>query len=199
MGEQTFTKLTYAANIQITAGGAGLVGVHTFRGNDITDPDFSGGGHQAFMNDLFGGLYGRYVVYGCKIVVTSATANTGLPAQKIYLRARKSVILPTVSELEEERKWSKTVMLGPGVSTGTKTVSMYMPTHVLFGTTKTAVLTDDLFGAVTSTTATSSPTNAWYWTISDHCLDATQVASIHCNVRLIYYCKFSLRIPQGQS
>lgn len=195
--KQLFTKLNYVDNRQLTGSAAGAIQYHTYRHNDITDPDQSGVGHQALYNDQLTGIYGSYCVYGCKITVEACTAATvGCPV-KLLLRCRKDTSIPTDITLEEERLQSKYMLL-PASGNGVRKLTMYMPTGAMFGKTKRQILTDDLYSAATSN-STSSPTDQSYWTICIAPMDAAITATAYINVKLTYYTKFYERKPQLSS
>lgn len=199
--DQLFTKLTYAESGRITAGGVGALGVHTWRHNDITDPNYSGTGHQVFYNDQLAGIYNQYCVYGCKIKLTVCPTQAQDGPVKVFLRCRKSATLPTDPELEEERLYSKYKMLSSGLGSNgdPKTLTMYVPVNKLFGKTKPQVLADDQFSAATSTSTTSSPALKSYYTACVYAMDPSKTGDVWYNVHLTYYVKFSERVPQGKS
>lgn len=195
--KQLFTKLNYVDNRLLQAGSAGAIVYHTYRHNDITDPDQSGLGHQTLYNDQLTGIYESYCVYGCKIVVEIASAyNCNCPV-KVTLRCRKDTSAPLDITLEEERLQGKYTMV-PNQGQAVKKLQMYMPTGAMFGKTKKQILADDLFSAATSN-STSSPTDQAFWTISAAPMDPAITAAVYVNVKLTYYVKFYERKPQQQS
>lgn len=195
--KQLFTKLHYVDNRLLQGGSAGALIYHTYRHNDITDPDQSGIGGQVYYNDQLKDIYGSYCVYGCKITIEMASAyNCNCPV-KVTVRCRKDTSAPLDISLEEERLQGKYVMV-PNQGQGVRKLEMYMPTGAMFGKTKKQILSDDLFSAATSN-STSSPTDQAFWTITASPMDPAITVALYTNVKLTYYVKFYERLPQQRS
>lgn len=82
LANKSVVRMKYADTISIDPGAAGIA-AHYFRCNSITDPDFTGAGHQPFTRDTYSTLYGAYRVLKSKIKVTpvfsaNSAVNPGL-------------------------------------------------------------------------------------------------------------------------
>lgn len=196
--KQLFTKLAYVDSRLLTGAGAGLLKAHTYRHNNITDPDFTGTGSQVYYNDQLSPVYAMFCVYGSRIRIEATSAyNVNCPV-KLLVRARKDSAIPTDYNLEEERLDSKYVLLPPN-GQATKSITMYKSVASLWGKTKRQVLASPDYEAPTSTSSTSSVSNESYWTVSTYPMDPAITSSVYINVKIDYYVKFYERIPQGRS
>lgn len=197
---QLFCKLNYADNYKIIGAGAGLLGTQTWRLNDITDPDYTGTGHQVYYNDQLAPIYRKYCVYGAKITVDICPSVSSVAPTKVMLRARAyNTTAPSDPDLEEERLRSKYILLPSGENDQVRRLSMYMPCSALFGKTKSQILTEEAYSANTSASSTSSPTDKGYFTLTIHSMDPAGQPVCYANVKIVYYVKFYERQAQGQS
>ena len=79
-------KLRYTDTIVLDAPSDGTA-YHTFRANNIFDPDYSGTGHQPRHFDMLAEIYDNYTVIGSKISAKIVGyANTSDDAQAIGIR-----------------------------------------------------------------------------------------------------------------
>lgn len=66
---QQLVSLRYGTQLTLNSTSIGTYGTHSFRANDIFDPDFTGTGHQPRGFDQWAQFYDNYVVLGSKIRV----------------------------------------------------------------------------------------------------------------------------------
>lgn len=93
---QMRTRLPYVHSASIStigASGGGQAFDYSFNGNDIFDPDFSGGGHQPRGHDQWAVFYQKYFVHSCTASVkVSNTTYVGDEAGVLSLHQNDSTV-----------------------------------------------------------------------------------------------------------
>jgi len=153
-GQRYMCRLPYANNSQvITALGDGTAAAYNFRINSMHDPDQTGVGHQPYQWDQINPMYGRYIIYGCKYVVsfTNPTADgifVGIGARR-ELDANHDLQNQSISAIREMKLTTLSAMNNTGRQI--KRFSGWIGIHQLFGKTKAQLYNDFNFGSAIET------------------------------------------------
>jgi hypothetical protein len=193
-------KLKYTT---LTSGSTSTVtGIcHTFRGNDVFDPDFTGVGSQPYNFDDWAVQYARYRVWGSTIEViptcVSGSNYLTLAYQYVVLPKRASTVVDTHVEIED-------AMVMPyshyGIRSGNTAnipptdakIHGSMTTMRIMGLTKMEFLGGDDYAAA----VTTNPAAPWFWTIAFHNLDGSSTCNIYYRVIITYDVEFYNRKEQ---
>ena len=139
-------KLKYSDYYAIT-GSSGALGYQLIRGNDLTDPDYTGVGHQPMGADTWAVFYEKFMVKGSSIKVTFLNESTGVVM--CSLMPKVGVTTSSTPSLQAERQGVKYRLLqgtNGGVTRGT--IKDYRSVGKMFGIKKGNLgLEDTDFGA----------------------------------------------------
>jgi len=180
-------KLVYHSLGQM-AGSSGAVQL-VFSGNDLFDPNWSGGGHQPMYYDQLCTLYTKWRVTGCKIILKGNAGSSALAY--MWLGPAMLPTGPTTpTEAFEQPHYISWITTGNGAS-GRFKKTMSFSTKRMFGVKD--ISDDEYSGQVAS-----SPVFQWYWVIGCQAVDNTNYNQ-WLDVKLIYYCQFEKRDMMGMS
>ena len=148
--ESLKVKLCYSQFGNFTVPGSTVNGGTIFLTNSLFDPWYSGGGSQAMYRDQLYALYDEAVVYGFKYII-QLSSNSTVP---YYAAVEPSLTLAIDTDISglTERGQSKCKVLSEGHPSVFKG---YVSIAKQFGTTKSRIMSDDLF----SHSASGNPTN----------------------------------------
>lgn len=152
---------------------------HVFNLNSIYDPNHTGTGHQPLGHDTYQVLYGRYRVFGCKVIVQ---ANTGSGLYKITYRGANTLTADTVAEAACEAPGAFTKTLMAGVP---HTFQRYFSCRNIVGVTKAAYMAGDNYQAAFG----ASPSETIGLHVVASALDgsAAGATSVAFNITLVYH------------
>lgn len=114
-------------------------------------------------------FYERYTVTGCKIKYNFQN-TTGVSYAVVILPTNNvtqtELVVQTLEEARSQR-YAKTKMVSIAGGQDKASISMYMPTHKIVGSTRTKILDDDTYAGLLGNDETTpeggSPNNIWYW------------------------------------
>lgn len=193
--DSVFVRLIYNAALNQTSDTASAKNLHGFTGNDIVDPDATGGGLQPTGFDQWSALYNRFRVMGSAIEVkVSVRPNSSVNNKKLMLLVFPATFHNTTGVNWRDLAGNKYMSMKsiPGVNSGgTCIIKKYMSTRKIYGLSKTQVSDDNYTG----TTAGVQPSKLWYWNtwtgpFDDSNLNIQDATNLEINVKLIYYVKF---------
>lgn len=189
---KVMVRLKYVDNLEFTSP-TGSVALYRFSANGLYDPNITGTGHQPMYFDEYMALYNQYVVLGSKITVKIGYASSGNvnPATAVVIMANDNTTTTSTSigGVTEQSQVSRTVMLDPF---NYKTISKTYSAKRAFGGNPMAL--DNLRG-----TASTNPTNDWYFDIKYQTIHGSTAASLVAYVEIDYYVCFTELKDIGQS
>lgn len=92
--------MRYVSNLTLSSGVVTYT-EHTFRGNSIFDPDFTGVGHQPMGHDEWSVLFGRYRVIAYRVRVDATNLATD-PCQMIVVPTEFSTTIASINAAREQ-------------------------------------------------------------------------------------------------
>lgn len=113
------TTLWYSQVVALNPAAFGI-GLHTFRANDLYDPDYTGVGHQPMGFDQLMALYGKFTVLKSKLTIYPASNNVGGNG---WLAVRTCTTPTGVSSLEDFTESSGAVIRSYNEATTTSPIS----------------------------------------------------------------------------
>lgn len=174
---------------------------YIYTGNNIFDPDFTGVGSQPLGYSLYSDKYRKYTVRASAIQfqLVPSTTTTMLTSAMIggVFPALLSGSLPAnMNDFMSQPYVKYRMPVAQWGSLTSNTMTNYMSTSKLFGVLPHVSQADNLFS---SSTASGSPTNQWYWVLSAACADLASTGSLIWIVHIDYYVEFYERqIIQAQ-
>lgn len=175
-------KLPYHEVVDLVPGIA-THDLHTFKMNDIFDPNSTGVGHQPFGHDEWNLYYQKYTVLGAKIVVRfRPQGTTGITrATAVGIISDENVSLPSTLDTKMERYPGCFKVLQHGTTIHTDTVTAYYSAKKWFQKKDM----QDNHNHITD--LGSSPFYPAYFNLFAQCLDATIApGTIQCDVKIVY-------------
>lgn len=169
-------------------GAAGNPVHHSFRMNDLYDPNYTGTGHQPQGFDLLMGLYSKFTVIASKITLECYNADA-TNANRIVLLPCKdaAAITSTEPRILMEQMNAKSIMLGPyNMGTRRSTMSYKMAPHKFLGVSHP--LSDDSMQG----NASATPTQQAFWHV--YCIpqdSGDDTAPVHIQVTIDYVAVFT--------
>lgn len=173
----------------------GIHSLHSFKMNDIFDPNYSGTGHQPFGHDTYMALYGRYLVKKAVISVKFWHEGTNnLPADCGVFLNRNVTLDGSLTTKKEQVRGRGIKTLGVEPDSRVYITQRYNP--YFFFAKQDAVDSHQMSG-----TSDASPTIGAYCTIWAQMADAlsTSLKTIHADVKIIYTVLLTEPQPLSQS
>lgn len=176
--ERTSTKFTVATG-----------STHTWRGNSLFDPYFTGGGSQPMGFDQICTKYARYRVHGAKIMVTCVNLST-IPVEWIICATKNSTIT-TWEDMREtpgcsRRKICSSVNSGSAVSY----CNQYRSTRYVFG-----ISPQQVGDRTYSADCAANPGTVWYYHLIGKSVDGSSTPNVQIEVTIKYFAEFYERVP----
>ena len=183
---QTCT-LKYTSLFRLDTAGSGITAKHSFLGNSVFDPDFTGVGSQPMNFDAWSGIYQHYMVWGSTIVV-KATAITEKSGTLLCVVPTRDPATSGIIEASIERPRAKVRMLT------FQGRSSYIKSKV-----STAAMLP-LFNSRLLSETTTNPADVWFWHITTQAVDsASEESVVDVMVELYYNVTFYERKIQVRS
>lgn len=180
--DRMFTKLTYTFP---GISGASPLLVNSFRGNSLYDPDASVGGAQPMGFDQLMTLYQRYRVNASSVKLT-AVNNTAACGVRAVLVPSQDSGLATYQRLAESQ-YSKRALMANGNGQSRSFLKHYASTRKIYGI-------KDSSEQEYSGTATTNPTNQWYWYTVFEAADGFTILDLQFDLTITYYVEFWNRV-----
>lgn len=162
---------------------------YVFRGNNVYDPDLSGGGHQPTGLDQWNQFYSKYKCHASKIKCTLVSNTASGPGSNAVFSINPQLTTSAIGyRTIDAQPYSKSVVLASGYA-GRSFMSNYMSTKKVFGLSE--ALDDDFRQPIGSLGDT---TRDWYWSLELSALDLTTALNSALKVEIIYYLELTDRI-----
>lgn len=133
------TKLRYAGHFSLNPA-LGATGVHTFKANDLYDPDNTGVGHQPYGFDELMAIYNHYTVLGAKATLTVASNSTIPFWIHLALRGDTSGGGTATEDLLEQPATKSTIVNVLDGGNNVKVLTHYFSAMKFFGKTKASIV-----------------------------------------------------------
>lgn len=184
VADRTFAKLKYNEIIAFTE--VSYLGSYVFSGNGMYDPNITSTGTQPTGFDQYMGLYDAYKVYGSKIRVKLSNAYSSSSAilATIPVRDYSGVASGGINEVIRDPRVRYQIVAAN--QQGVATVKNYQSTKKAFGLT-------DLSDIVFEGSASSNPSDQWYWLILGANISGAGALSLQMHVEIVYYVEFFRR------
>lgn len=191
-------KTTYAEDIGIVIGGAGLPGRYEFRMNSVYDPNFTGQGDSAVGMEEWARFYNKYRVYASKITVTpkfSENTTASLYRRCAILASgplHSSGIVPPApltdwnGIIEQPYTKHKNFLV---YSNWNSSLSMYCTVQSIMGETRNNMGSVNYEGLTGDTGVGANPPRTTFWQIYSQAQDYTATIAHAYNVKIVYYCE----------
>lgn len=187
--DRAVVRLKFVSNNTMTAVGSSWT-QQAWRMNSIYDPDFSLGGHQPYMYDVYSGLYARYRVFKC--VVEHDIVNQENEAVRVGQRVAPddSNVTQDFSAFEAPRTYSKIVGGVTGQNRTKLRRAVYVP--------RALGMTPTQYRGSTNTDApvTANPNTQLFDVIFAQSVDGSTVPNIAVATTITYYVEFYQRKEQ---
>lgn len=174
-------RLTYATSYQLTFG---TQFDKIMSGNGLYDPDVSGSGHQPLGFDEWMAFYDRYRVLASTCTVNTINTNTtaGNNLQTTLIPTNQQTAIANADEAEELPDAEEA---NAGIATGPAEdmVRATKQTSTMVGVPNIKYATEY------SGTATSNPTQQWYWRVYHEATNGTTLAGF-VNINIVYTVEF---------
>lgn len=195
---QRRVTLRYIENISVNIP-AGTYGDYIFRANSITDPNWTGVGHQPYGRDMWVSLYNRFTVVGSKITVRNGYGtNTGVPLVFGVYKTADSTPTATTLEIRMENPYGRYQIQNSAYYShqSSPAVRMRFNTNEWFGIPAHTALADDTISAVVNT----NPTREVFYAVWVGPQDSfSDLATTYMCVQIDYDVIFSEPIWEGGS
>lgn len=195
------TQFTYNWEGTLTST-SGMPNLQTFNLNSLYDPDQTGTGAQPRWRDTLLGAnagsapYGSYTVKACKMSVKFLNGSTTMGQVVIGCRAQAGSA-PNSALAATENPWYRvTSISGNQASTAVRTMSIYVPMHKIFGTSKGQ--DQEPISALSA----GYGTNPSYIVSGDVFFDnydTSTTSNCYCSVTLTFYAELGLMNQASQS
>ncbi len=192
-----FARLKYAENSFITASGTTGTSAIGFKysTNNTFDPRFSLGGTQPLEYAEMSAVYLRAFDHSCKVTLefTNPT-HDGMYVGYRIRHAGNTVTTENQSiDYLQTLQWTKFAAIN-NTGSQTKTFTVYVPNHQVFGVTKTQYQNLE-YSHLTS----ANPSDyAWIEPFAYHTI-AGENATVRYNIKMTYYTQFTNRVSSAQS
>lgn len=184
-----FRTMMVFGNYQLLIPAAGNKAAHTFRGNSVYDPDFTGAGLTANTYSQLSLLYNRYRVLSSRIHLEYINQGT-VPLIGV-VSASISNALPNTDRTIGQRHTARGTMVPGGPNKWDHTASV--ATHAVFGVPKMQVLSEDDFAGLVG----ASPNNNWWWHVQVMNLNGAVAGSCLVVIRIEYQVVWSMPLDQA--
>lgn len=183
------TTFTYCETVAITTT-SGVNDYYVWAGNDLFDPNITGGGSQPFGYDQWTAVYNRYRVYGsqCTVEIAPTSSTQTLYTFKLTLvpwnlsAGLASLGEDVVAEMPFAKTKTGTIYT---VGSGGNSITSYCSTAKIYGVSNAQVDIDDTYAAL----YTASPGKRWAWWVKLNNLTDDGTTSYNVRVRIKYYAK----------
>lgn len=170
------------------ASGSGAAEI-VFSGNNLYDPNYSGGGHQPMFYDQLTTIYQRWRVTGSRITMKSNAGSNAIAY--MWLGPSIQTTGPaTAGEAFEQPYYVSRCTTG-NAAKGEIKMSKAMSTKRIFGV-------KDISAPEYSGGIASGPVHEWFWVIGIQAVDNNNYNQ-YVTVKMTYYCQFEKRELMGQS
>lgn len=188
-----YVKLEYAAKIALQSVG-GTPMVHTFRGNSIYDPDYTGVGNQPYYRDQLATLYEKYVVTGSKLAVKFVSDNE--PSFECIVRPSDTATTPSDFDLSRMRPDTRSAWVD---NQKHAKISYYRSTPSMLKKSRSAIMSDDEYQFEFN--ADTNPQNefAWFWHVGVRPVSSSTTMTVYAYCHLTYYVKVFAKKLVGTS
>jgi len=170
--------------------------VYQFRLNSIYDPNLTGTGHQPLGHDQWALFYNRYLVYGCKFVVTFTSIST-TDQGEIAIQLRPNSLAPSNIETIREDPLTvyKSCIGTEDAGQAIKVARGYGDVAKIRGIPKSRLKNESDYQAIFGNNPPIDPTLNIYM-INQNVLNTLDM---RVRVDLVYYCRFYDRKQLTQS
>lgn len=181
-------KMVYAETLNFSASSS--ASNVFYRLNDLYDPYQGVGGHQPYYFDQMTPLYNHFIVTGCKVEVKASSIT--VPAL-VGMKAQPDTGALGLAQQGIERPYCRTGTAVPGGRA--LYMKQYFDISKLFGVSRQAILSDDLYRG----SGIATPTNVYYLNIFHQPIDGASTNYCPMEIKLTYYVKWTNRVRQTQS
>lgn len=192
-------KLIYESTFQLTCGATSVYGSQrSWALNGLYDTDISGTGHQPYGFDQMAGLYRKYRVNKCKLLIQCVDPNEDAVRVAAILQSPDGTINLTSKALDSVKELPMVATRTVNDSGSQKGyISQSIPISAVSGLSKTQFKADlNSYCADVS----ANPTKVATVNVAAASLRASgTAANILCSIKMIYYTTFWERKVQAQS
>lgn len=184
------------SDILTLAATSGVINKYTFQ-SSMYDPDLTGTGGQPMGRDAVASIYEEYRVTGISYEILALNLSTTIPARMCITASDSDYSWSTFEQAQQQPITSKTAILGVAGSSGSQCrFKGYVSVAKAVGVKQSAIYNEDNYKATTNT----SPTDMAYLSIlHNNMTNDTSTTDIHCQVRLVYYCRWENRQEMSES
>lgn len=191
--DKMYTRLKYSHLASVTTGVTPQW--HTFRMNNIYDPDYTGTGHQPLGFDQWATFYKHYRVLGCAFRITPIVEST--TAMEVGFHINNVTTAPTTIELAREKPFSKWIVTGDSTYNGRLThLRGYCAPAKLLGISRLKYNVEDAYSGLCN--GTTNPT-AVYLHIGAQDVDRTTASLVRYQLDIYFRVVFFDRIALASS
>lgn len=176
-------------NTSITMVNVAGFGSYVFRMNSISDPDFTGLGHQPLGHDQWANFYAEYEVKSSSVDCFAIPTVNNPVVFSIYPAITSSVTASTTLAIEQpytKYQYIATINIGDQ-----RHLRHFMTVRKIEGRNTDSVNYIATFG--------SNPTLSRFWILSLASMTGVDISTIRVNVTITYHCKLFRRITLSES
>lgn len=194
--DSLYMRHIYTARISVALAGTASNDTN-LSGNDLVDPEITGGGGKPRYYDQLAALYDRFTVMGSRIKVVHASPSSTFASGTVIMVVRPVsndgyVQYNALQNMELPNSRYKIISSFSG-GPSQRTITHYAKTKTVMGV-KDVVDNVDLSGTA-QPAGGSSPLSEWRWNISMGTFDGTtQTVTYTILVTIIYYVKWSEKV-----
>lgn len=185
-----FAKLKYTQSYHSSSA---LQQNFVWRANSLYDPDVAIGGHQPMYFDQYMAVYGYGVCYGSKLTIKAIGGGTQPSRIAMIASATNSWSADSPTDIAEQ-PYSRMENIPTSGAIG-PTMSLYAPTHKLFGLNKRQMENEKDFWF----TAGADCAQQTFWTVTWQPADGATTVVNDVQATITYYVKFFRRNGVAQS
>lgn len=190
------TRMKFAENYSLAQSTVDSAVSKVFRANSIYDPDQSGVGRSTVAWSAMNGLYGRYLVTGCKIMIkfTNPASDGMRVGVRLRVAAGGATSGQSVRQLAEQPLTYMAGLNDTGIQT--KTMSFFVRPWSLSGLNKLEYManTSKYSSVMAGTCATD---NCWFDVFAVDPQNASN--NVQFTIKIVYYVTLYDRINQTSS
>jgi len=188
--DRMYTKVKYTTQITVSAITTSFW--HTFRGNSLYDPDYTGVGGQPLGYDQLSAFYKRVRVHSSKVMLRISNPNTQSYMVSLW-PSLDATPTPADDQNWKAQPYSKTRAIGSVLGQGTQYLNNYMSTARRIG-----IKSIEYSPEYTHDT-THNPDQIWYWHVGVNTTNGEDVQSLPIDVTIHYFVEFYDRVSLQNS
>jgi len=142
--DRAYVRLPYTELVELAY--TGTLKTYQFLVNSIYDPNYTGAGHQPMGRDQYAQFYAKYIVRGCKYVVTFSNTNPAYQGEVVVQLRPNTTLSATFEDAIEGGSYRRYAVLG-AEGTGPTVISGYASCAKLYGVSPKQLVIDDLFSS----------------------------------------------------